>query len=142
MAVEMSAGRAQFSLRALLLTMAVMASFIGLYAQVWRVNGLVPALFTTAVTAAALLAIQRRRQKSERLGALLGGAAGGILSIALHKIACDVLLPGVYEDEGLGVFGVTLLFSPVGAFCGMIVGYLVWVFAFLLQLDARARAGE
>jgi hypothetical protein len=77
----MSAGSGQFSLRAFLLTVAVIASFIGLYVHVWRFDHFLPALFTTAVTAASLLAIQRRRQKNERLGAVLGGAAGGIFSI-------------------------------------------------------------
>ena len=62
-------------------------------------------------------------------------AAGGILSITLHKIACDVLLPDVYEHEGLPVFEFTLLFSPVGVLCGMMVGLLVWVLAFLHKLD-------
>ena len=125
-------GTGQFSLRKLLLTVAVIASLIGLYVHVWRFSHVIPALFTTAATAIAFLAVQRRRQKHERLGAVLGGAAGGILSITLHRIACDVLLPGVYEHEGLTVFGYTLLFSPVGAVCGMIVGLLVWMFAFLL----------
>jgi hypothetical protein len=132
----MSTGRVQFSLRALLLTVAVIASFVGLYAQVWRFNHAVPALFTTAATAALFLVIQRRRQKSERLGAVLGGGAGGILSITLHKIACDVLLPDVYEHEGLPVFEFTLLFSPVGAVCGMGVGLFVWMLAFLQKVDA------
>jgi len=127
--------KTQFSLRAFLLTVAIIASFIGLYVHVWRFDHFVPALFTTAVTATLFLAIQRRRQKNERLGAVLGGAAGGILSITLHKIACDALLPDVYEHEGLPVFEFTLLFSPVGAFCGMIVGLLVWMLAFLLKLE-------
>jgi hypothetical protein len=128
----------QFSLRAFLLTVAVVASFIGLYVHVWRFNHVVPALFTTAVTAATFLAIQRRCQQNEQLGAVLGGAAGGILSIMLHKIACDVLLPDFYEHEGLPIFEFTLLFSPVGAVCGMIVGLFVWMFAFLHQLDQAA----
>ena len=130
----MSAGRGQFSLRAFLLAVALIASFIGLYLHVWRYDHLLPALFTTAVTAAAFLAIQMRRRKYEPLGAVLGGAAGGILSIALHKIACDTLLPDVYEHEGLPLFEFTLLFSPVGAVCGMIVGLVVWTFAFVLKL--------
>ena len=135
----MSAAAGQFSVRAVLLTVAVVAAFLGLYLHVWRFNHFVPAMFTSAVTAALLLAIQRRRQKSERLGALLGGAAGGILSIALHKIAGDVLLPGDYEDEGLGVLGITLLFFPVGALFGTIAGLIVWVFALVNQLDVKAR---
>ena len=132
----MSAGSGQFSLRALLVTVAVIASFIGLYVHVWRFDHFLPALFTTTVTAASFLAIQRRCQGNERLGAIVGGAAGGILSIALHKIAGDILLPGVYDDEGLPVFEFTLLFSPVGAVCGMIVGLFVWMLAFLAKLDA------
>jgi hypothetical protein len=127
----------QFRLRGLLLTAAVIASFIGLYVHVWRLDHFLPALFTTAVSAALFMAIQRRCQQNERVGAVLGGAAGGILSIALHKIACDVLLPGVYEHEGLIVFEFTLLFSPLGAVCGMLVGYLVWMLAYLHQLDPR-----
>ncbi len=73
----MSAIKGQFSLRALLLTVAVIGSFIGLYVHVWRFNHFVPALFTTTVTAAFFLAIQRRCQGNERLGAIIGGAAGG-----------------------------------------------------------------
>jgi hypothetical protein len=130
----------RYKLRTLLILMAVIASFIGLYVQVWRFNHAVPALFTTAVTATSFLAIQRRHQKNEMLGAALGGAVGGILSIALHRIACEVLLPDVYEYEGLPVFEFTLLFSPVGAVCGMLVGLLVWMFAFLSRIDAEMRA--
>ena len=48
------------------------------------------------------------------------------------------ILDSPYEDEGLGVVGLTLLFSPIGAVCGMVVGLLVWMFAFLLKLDAGA----
>jgi hypothetical protein len=134
----MLTGSGQFSLRALLVTVAVIMSFIGLYVHVWRFDALLPALFTTAVTAATFMAIQRRCQENERLGAVLGGAAGGILSIALHKIAGDIQFPGVYEDEGLGVAGVTLLFSPVGAVFGVLVGLFVWMLAFLHKLDATA----
>jgi len=130
----------RFRLRTLLLVLGVIASFIGLYVHVWRSNHVVPALFTTTVTATLFLAIQRRRQKNERLGALLGGTGGGILSITLHKIACDAILPDVYEHEGLPVFEFTLLFSPVGAVCGMTVGLLVWMFAFLSKIDAEMRA--
>jgi energy-converting hydrogenase Eha subunit A len=125
-----------YRLRTLLIAVTVVGLFIGLYVNVWRFDHFLPALFTTTVTAASFLAIQRRCQGNERLGAILGGAVGGILSIVLHKIACDVLLPGVYEDEGLPLFEYTLLFSPVGAVCGMIVGLFVWMLAFLAKLDA------
>jgi O-antigen/teichoic acid export membrane protein len=135
---EMLTGSGQFSLRALLVTVAVIMSFIGLYVHVWRFDAFLPALFTTAVTAASFLAIQRCHQANERLGAVIGGAVGGILSIALHKIACDAHLPGVFEDEGLGVAGVTLLFSPVGAVFGVLVGLFVWMLAYLHKLDATA----
>jgi len=130
----------RFRLRTLLIAVSIIASFIGLYVHVWRFNHFVPALFTTAVTAASFLAIQRRHQKNELLSAVLGGAVGGILSITLHKIACDAILPDVYEHEGLPVFEFTLLFSPVGAVCGMTVGLLVWMFAFLSKIDAEMRA--
>ena len=136
----MSPGSGQFSLRAFLVAVAVIASFIGLYVHVWRFDHFLPALFTTAVTAASFLAIQRRCQGNERLGAVLGGAAGGILSITLHKIACDVLLPDVYEHEGLPVFEFTLLFSPLGAVCGMIVGLFVWMLAFLHKVDVGVKS--
>jgi hypothetical protein len=126
----------QFSLRALLLTVAVIASFIAMYVHVWRFNHFLPALFTTTVTAAFFLAVQSRRQ-DKRPGAIIGGAIGGILSITFHKIACDVLLPDVYEHENLPTFEFTLLFSPVGAVCGMIVGWFVWMFAFLHRPDAE-----
>jgi hypothetical protein len=130
----------RYRLRTLMIVLGVIASFIGLYVHVWRFDHFLPALFTTSVTAATFLAIQRHRQKNERLGAVIGGAAGGILSVTLHKIACDVLLPDVYEHEGLPVFEFTLLFSPLGAVVGMIVGLLVWMFAFLSRLDAEMRA--
>jgi hypothetical protein len=127
----------RYRLRTLLIVLTGIALAIGLYLHVWRWNHFLPALFTTSVVAVLFLAIQRHQRGSERLGAVLGGAAGGILSIALHKIACDVLLPDVYEHEGLPLFEFTLLFSPVGALCGMIVGYLVWMLAFLHKLDTR-----
>ena len=73
----MSVGTGQFSLRAFLLTVAVIGSFIGLYVHVWRFDYFLPALFTFTVTAAFFLAIQRRCQGNERLGAIIGGAAGG-----------------------------------------------------------------
>ena len=132
----MSVAVGQFSLRALLLTVAVVAAFIGLYVHVWRFDHFLPALFTTTVTAAALLAVHWGHPKNERPAAVIGGAVGGILSILFHKIACDVLLPGVYEHEGLPLFSFTLLFSPVGAVCGMIVGLFVWMLAFVHRLEA------
>jgi hypothetical protein len=135
----MSAAIGQFSLRDLILAIAVIASFIGLYVHVWRFNHFVPALFTTTIVAFLSLIIQRRRHKNELLGAVLGGAIGGILSITFHKLACDLLLPDVYEHEGLPVFHFTLLFSPLGAVCGMIAGYLVWMLALLPMLDGRSR---
>src|SRR5262245_7699570 len=131
----------RYRLRTLMILTVVIATLMGLYVHVWRSNHVVPASFTTAVTAALFLAIQRHRQKNERLGAAIGGAVGGILSITLHKFACDILLPDVYEHEGLPVFEFTLLFSPAGALGGIIVGLLVWGFTFLSRVDAELRAG-
>jgi hypothetical protein len=125
----------RFTIRDVLLLTVAVALFLGLYVHVWRLNHFLPALFTTIAAATLFMEVQIRQKESGKLGAVLGGAAGGILSIALHKVACDILMPDVYEHEGLPLFEFTLLFSPLGAVCGMIVGLFVWALKFLSLPD-------
>lgn len=135
-------GRPRYSLRALLVGTIGSATFIGMYTHVWRQAPVVAALFTTSAVAAIGMAVQRSRQKNGLLGAIAGGAIGGITSVALHKVCCEaLLLPDEYEHSGLDLAGYTLGFGPPAAIVGIAIGGIVWaatrLFAFLRKLDTQ-----
>jgi hypothetical protein len=133
--------RLQFSLRALLLSAAVVTTFVVMYIHVWRVYPLVLAGFTTVIASVICMERVRKRHGYTLVGAAAGGALGVIVATAFHKIYCELLIPGMFEHEGLDLLGYTLLFAPVAVICGAIVEALtwavVWFFAFLREVDKQ-----
>lgn len=121
--------KVRFSLRFLLYSVVLFALGLFLYLRVWQFNHLIPALYTTSMFAAFAQANQSNSNQSSFRGALSGGAIGGIVSLMLDKLCCDLILPGFYEHEGLDLFGYTLLLSPIAIIGGMIIGVVVWTVA-------------
>jgi len=120
----------QLSLRSLLFLVTLAACCLGLYLGVWPAYPLVPAFVTLIVAAAFGFAWKWTRGRNGVLGAVMGGVVGANLAVTFHFI-CGYTMHAGFEDEGLGLVGGVLLFSPFATLFGIIVGGLVGANAYL-----------